>query len=571
VLYIICFQFPQREFAWYLSNEYTVYFKSLITLSPLLPMQVDDQDNIEGGNEGGDLGSENFAINSISIGNVRAEDRSYAFHAQHWYRALQQYQDLTAHSASLNSNSDSHSHGAGGSREMLILSTPRRYPSCFVSNSKGEQVFLCRYLYPQPPPLEEENSLLFDTRRSCLHLVTCLPFMKDAQSFLGSLDLWCTGQEFWEIGAGDEEEHAIMLYNYWRYILDNNDSQRSSTNNNKRETHVTKFPTDLSIFREPLFLVLGDAIPEGDTVYILYRDFSRNTENLINSQTASNRTQRGERTSTSSSWLTNFWSSNESKSSNYSSTKYPACDDFLLINPCTGHIYASNDVNCPLQSIYLLVTPYNVYANIQASTKPYQLDYNVTNLKCWRPFFGYHCPFPQLGLSTIQAPITYSSTDPMYAQEIEDAVHQGIRNAFRRWRSKRFRATTTFHPQASEALQEILMELEMWKRFGDENRRLAVQSVNNSNQSQEGSGLDRIEQLIQQKMQSIVSNRQQLKGFPMHFPFTDVDEIIQKVKKFAVHENKHPNVQFVLSVRAIPLFNNIISLWIFVGALETHI
>ena len=41
----------------------------------------------------------------------------------------------------------------------------------------------------------------------------------DAQSFLGEVDLWCTNQQFWEIGAGDEEEHATMLFNYLYYIM----------------------------------------------------------------------------------------------------------------------------------------------------------------------------------------------------------------------------------------------------------------------------------------------------------------------------------------------------------------
>jgi hypothetical protein len=35
-----------------------------------------------------------------------------------------------------------------------------------------------------------------------------------------------------------------------------------------------------------------------------------------------------------------------------------------------------------------------------------------------------------------------------------------------------------------------------------------------------------------------------------------------------VHECKHPEVQFVLAVRAFPLVNNLVSLWIFLGTLE---
>ena len=37
----------------------------------------------------------------------------------------------------------------------------------------------------------------------------------------------------------------------------------------------------------------------------------------------------------------------------------------------------------------------------------------------------------------------------------------------------------------------------------------------------------------------------------------------------AIHETKHPEVQFVMAVRAFPVYNNIVSLWIFLGTLES--
>lgn len=38
----------------------------------------------------------------------------------------------------------------------------------------------------------------------------------------------------------------------------------------------------------------------------------------------------------------------------------------------------------------------------------------------------------------------------------------------------------------------------------------------------------------------------------------------------AIHEVKHPEVQFILAVRAFPLFNGLISLWVFLGTLESN-
>jgi hypothetical protein len=43
-----------------------------------------------------------------------------------------------------------------------------------------------------------------------------------------------------------------------------------------------------------------------------------------------------------------------------------------------------------------------------------------------------------------------------------------------------------------------------------------------------------------------------------------------QIKTMCIHEAKHPEVQFVMAVRAFPLYNNILSLWIFLGTLEPN-
>jgi coiled-coil and C2 domain-containing protein 2A len=49
--------------------------------------------------------------------------------------------------------------------------------------------------------------------------VSLIPQIEDNQSFAGQLpDLWCTSQEFLDLGAGDVEEHAILLCNYFNFI-----------------------------------------------------------------------------------------------------------------------------------------------------------------------------------------------------------------------------------------------------------------------------------------------------------------------------------------------------------------
>ena len=73
--------------------------------------------------------------------------------------------------------------------------TESRNYKLFGTDSNGFNVFLCRYLTAQQPPKG------YESRRACVHLISNIPFMNDAQSFLGEMDLWCTSSQFWEIGT----------------------------------------------------------------------------------------------------------------------------------------------------------------------------------------------------------------------------------------------------------------------------------------------------------------------------------------------------------------------------------
>jgi coiled-coil and C2 domain-containing protein 2A len=59
-------------------------------------------------------------------------------------------------------------------------------------------------------------------------------------------DLYCTCQEFLDLGQGDYEEHAILLCNYFKYI-----------DNIKNK----------GVFNS--YIVYGEAMPMGNTVYVM--------------------------------------------------------------------------------------------------------------------------------------------------------------------------------------------------------------------------------------------------------------------------------------------------------------
>jgi hypothetical protein len=286
--------------------------------------------------------------------------------------------------------------------------TKKRNYMVFATDHTGHSVFIPRFLSSSmslPPG--------FPNRRSLVHLVSLIPFMPDAQSFMGETDLWCTDKQTFEIGAGDEEEHAVLLYNFLA-ALKSADSE---------STRLTVYPAEDLVATETLFMVLGRALPEGDTVYIVLRDVSKGDKGY-------------------------------------------AAANFLVVNPCTGYIYSASDENCPLKQIYTLITPYNIWANIQPSDKPSDMDFNVLNASAWKPFYGTRFPFPSTGLPTVQSIMDYVPTSTAYCIEIETAIKNALKTNMRKWRSRRKRSITTFHPDASATIYDMLQYMENWKRTG---------------------------------------------------------------------------------------------------------
>ena len=131
--------------------------------------------------------------------------------------------------------------GEHGSRSVRSL----------VTDVNGKSVFITRYIGPQNPPNElvpEDRNM----RKSLVILqkvakfVSLIPYYQDSIAFSGSCDIWATSELFLKMLAGDEEEHAILLCNYFLYMgIDS-------------------------------YIIKGIGIPEGETCYVLTKQLEGN-------------------------------------------------------------------------------------------------------------------------------------------------------------------------------------------------------------------------------------------------------------------------------------------------------
>jgi coiled-coil and C2 domain-containing protein 2A len=80
-----------------------------------------------------------------------------------------------------------------------------------VLDFEGNLHLICRYIRPQTPP----NSL--KTLENICRYVSLIPFIPHSSMFTTSCNIWGRSDQILEIGAGDGDEHAVILCNYLLY------------------------------------------------------------------------------------------------------------------------------------------------------------------------------------------------------------------------------------------------------------------------------------------------------------------------------------------------------------------
>ncbi|XP_037397529.1 coiled-coil and C2 domain-containing protein 2A isoform X2 [Pygocentrus nattereri] len=283
--------------------------------------------------------------------------------------------------------------------EIFEKDASQRFPDrpCLttVVDINGKSVFITRFIRPLAPPKELLDAFpnnLQEATELVARYVSLIPFLPDSVSFAGICDLWSTCDQFLTLLAGDEEEHAVLLCNYF-----------------------------LSMGKKA-WLIIGTAIPEGATAYVLTQEQNR----------------------------------------------------YLIWNPSTGQYYGQYDTFCPLQTIGCLVNADNVWFNIQVYAAPMRMSFDVTKPKFWKPFFSRS--FPDPGLSSVQPEeLVYRRIDKAAAAELQDRIEKVLREKIMEWRP---RHPTRWNRYCTATLRQFLPKLELsGGREMAEEHRLELQSL----------------------------------------------------------------------------------------------
>ncbi|XP_076029366.1 coiled-coil and C2 domain containing 2A [Oratosquilla oratoria] len=130
---------------------------------------------------------------------------------------------------------------AAGTEVVHSLSArfPKRHFRTHILNLSGKLVSLNRFICPLKPPNQLISEDSVQTVQQVAWYVSLIPSLADMTLFPGVCDIWATSDQFLNMLTGDEEEHAVLLTNFF-----------------------------LSLGKKA-FLMLGTSIPEGVTCYVL--------------------------------------------------------------------------------------------------------------------------------------------------------------------------------------------------------------------------------------------------------------------------------------------------------------
>ncbi|NXJ03794.1 C2D2A protein, partial [Odontophorus gujanensis] len=254
---------------------------------------------------------------------------------------------------------------------------PNRQCLTTVIDLNGKTVFITRYIRPLNPPQELLDALpngFQTTAELVARYVALIPFLPDTVSFAGICDLWCTSDQFLDLLAGDEEEHAVLLCNYFLGM------------------------------GKKAWLIIGNAIPEGQTAYVLTLEQSQ----------------------------------------------------YVIWNPSTGCFYRQYDTFCPLQSVYCLISCDNIWFNIQQWDSPARMSFDTSKPKLWKAFFSRSSPYP--GLCSVQPEeLVYQHSDKAAAVELQSRIEKILKEKIMEWRPRHL---TRWNRYCTSTLRNFLPLLE---------------------------------------------------------------------------------------------------------------
>jgi len=169
------------------------------------------------------------------------------------------------------------------------------------------------------------------------------------------------------------------------------------------------------------------------------------------------------------------------------------------------------------------------------------LNFNLPNPRRWAPlFFDETAKFSTEAVMSIQEErLNYSPPNHGYAKRLQSDLKDSIKDSMRGWR----RGATSFRSDIGVQLTLIVEKLEQTRLE------------------------DRPPSSVDSNLPESITKMWTVFGFSLHFPFTNVEEILSRIESTEIHRNKNPQVEFGIGVRVFAYPSGLLSVWVFLCSL----
>lgn len=445
-----------------------------------------------------------------------------------------------------------------------LSSQPNRHVRALVLQKGCKYCLITRLLAPLEPPQELlDNADVYSSMLRVARFVSLLSPIKAGQFSLRHLDssVWFDSVQLVEDNLGGPEEKAVLLCNYFLSL-----GQCSA-------------------------LLLGDAVPDGRCVYVIV--WNEQT-NFIQLRSLSDETQADPiRAQITPVDQKNFIAHLPV----LVSAKY-----MQLWDPKSGKSFHMNDVS-PLISVGSIVTPENVYANIQLVDIPADTNFDIRLKNLWCPLFesaasgsnffsaainrklsqtlrGQHNYRAQVAaleatrrsigrpsIEPIISPrtqIVYQKINQDQCKLLRDHIERAIKASLLNWRRDR---PTYFNRTLSRKLSDKLISFEAMLA--------SVKESESSDWKSELADLIKDQVLIPYTATGGINSRQVI-SWPANISFTSVKSILDSLYASSVHSadlildsrnESSLNTEFIVASHVYPYPARVISVWLYVAAL----
>ena len=122
-------------------------------------------------------------------------------------------------------------------------------------------------------------------------------------------------------------------------------------------------------------------------------------------------------------------------------------------------------------------------------------------------------------------------------------IERGIITAFEKWREGQI---TRWNRLCSRSFKSVMAKFEEEAIKGE-----PLEKTLNSSQEL-----------------SAIRNVYNISGFPLHFPYTDVDTICSAMHNTSIHTHMFTGVEYALAVHCVSYPNKFVSVWVYLASLS---